>query len=146
MSNRFTGSLVVCVAAAGVALGALALESDDDPVTAAGDPSTAADTGGYGAANDAGAVADGGGEGGAAGATLEVRDFTFSDTTVAPGGQVTVANADGSAHTVTADGGEFDSGEVEGGGNGTFQAPGQTGTYPFFCEIHPGMSGTLTVG
>jgi plastocyanin len=145
MSNRFTGSLVVCVAAAGVALGALALESDDEPATAAGTPTTAADTGGYGAANDAGAVADGG-EAGEAGATLQVRDFSFSDTSVAPGGQVTVANADGTVHTVTADGGEFDTGEVQGGGNATFQAPGQSGTYPFFCEIHPGMSGTLTVG
>jgi plastocyanin len=138
MSTRFTGSLVVCVAAAGVALGALALESDDEPATEAG----AQTTGGYGAANDAGAVADGG----ETGATLQVQDFSFSDTTVAPGGQVTVANADGSPHTVTADGGEFDSGEVDAGGNATFQAPGQTGTYPFFCQIHPGMTGTLTVG
>ncbi|MGH9234265.1 MAG: cupredoxin domain-containing protein [Acidimicrobiales bacterium] len=144
MTNRFTASLVVCVAAAGVAVGALALESDDTPTPAGGTPTTAApNTGGYGAANDAGAVADGDQ---AAGATLQIRDFSFAAASVAPGGQVTVANGDGASHTVTADGGEFDSGEVPGGGTSTFQAPSQPGSYGFVCEIHPDMSGTLTVG
>jgi len=144
MTTRITASLVVCVAAAGVALGALALESDDAPVTATGTPTAAAeDTGGYGAANDAGAAADGGT---AAGTTLEIRDFSFAAASVGPGGQVTVANQDGAPHTVTADGGEFDSGEVQGGGTSTFQAPSQPGSYAFACQIHPGMTGTLTVG
>ncbi len=146
MTTRFTASLVVCVAAAGVALGALALESDDTPAPASGTPTTAAPTGGYGAANDAGAVADGGDGGAAAGATLDVRDFTFASVSVAPGGQVTVANGDDAPHTVTADRGEFDTGEVPGGGSSTFQAPSQSGTYGFICQIHPGMTGTLTVG
>jgi plastocyanin len=142
MSSRFTASLVVCVAAAGVAVGALALESGDTPAPAATTPpaSVPQDGGGYGTAN-------GGGAGGAAsGATLAIRDFTFTDASVAPGGLVTVANGDSAGHTVTANGGEFDSGEVSGGAAGTFQAPGETGTYEFFCAIHPGMTGTLTVG
>lgn len=144
MTTRFTASLVVCVAAAGVALGALALESNDAPAPAAGIPTAAAsDTGGYGAANDAGAVAT---DGAPRAVTLEVSDFSFAAVSVAPGGQVTVANRDGAPHTVTADGGQFDSGEVPGGGSVSFQAPDQPGTYPFACEIHPGMTGTLTVG
>lgn len=143
MSTRITASLVVCVAAAGVAVGALALESGDTEAPQAGESVAATEaTGGYGAADDAGAVADGGTP---AGTTVEIQGMTFSAATVAPGGEVTVVNADEVPHTVTADGGEFDSGEVEGGGTTTFQAPSEPGTYPFFCQIHPGMTGTLTV-
>jgi plastocyanin len=164
MDNRITASLVVCVAAAGVAVGALALDSDDpstatdgpavvsaDPQTGAtgsgGNAATANDAGGTGygnsAGNDAGADAGGGGQ---AGATLGIQDFTFSNTSVAPGGQVVVDNGDGATHTVTADDGEFDSGEVPGGSTSTFQAPDEAGSYGFACEIHPDMTGTLTVG
>lgn len=75
-----------------------------------------------------------------------VQGFAFGATSVAPGGQVTVDNADGAPHTVTAAGGAFDTGEVAGGGTATFQAPGQPGSYDFTCRIHPGMAGTLTVG
>jgi plastocyanin len=35
---------------------------------------------------------------------------------------------------------------VRGGATSTFQAPDEAGTYEFACEIHPGMTGTLTVG
>jgi plastocyanin len=144
MSSRFTASLVVCVAAAGVAVGALALEPGDAPAPAASTPSSSSVTdaagGGYGSA-------DGGTAGGTGnGATVAIRDFTFAASIAAPGAAVTVANADGVPHTVTATGGEFDSGDVPGGGAGTFQAPDASGTYEFFCEIHPGMTGTLTVG
>ena len=143
MNSRFTASLVVCVAAAGVAVGALALEPDDSPAPAAGAPPTSItnDGGGYGAANG-----NGGAGGADSGATLAVRDFTFAATSVAPGGLVTVDNADGAAHTVTAEDGEFDSGEVPGGATSSFHAPDEVGTYEFACEIHPDMTGTLTVG
>jgi plastocyanin len=140
MDSRITASLVVCVAAAGVAVGALALEPGDSPAPAAGTPPTSVteDGGGYGAAN--------GGGGAGSGATLAIRDFTFAATSVAPGGLVTVDNADSADHTVTAEDGEFDSGEVSGGTTSSFQAPDEAGTYEFACEIHPDMTGTLTVG
>ena len=141
MNSRFTASLVVCVAAAGVAVGALALEPGDSPAPATGTtPTSVSDRpGGYGtAANDAG--------GAGTGATLAIRDFTFAATRVAPGELVTVDNEDSAAHTVTAEDGEFGSGEVPGGATSTFQAPDEAGTYEFACEIHPDMTGTLTVG
>jgi plastocyanin len=140
MDSRITASLVVCVAAAGVAVGALALEPGDSPAPAAGTPPTSVteDGGGYGAAN--------GGGGAGSGATLAIRDFSFAATSVAPGGLVTVDNADSADHTVTAEGGEFASGEVSGGTTSSFQAPDEAGTYEFACEIHPDMTGTLTVG
>ena len=140
MDSRITASLVVCVAAAGVAVGALALEPGDSPAPAAGTPPTSVtqDGGGYGAAN--------GGGGAGSGATLAIRDFSFAATSVAPGGLVTVDNADSADHTVTAEDGEFDSGEVSGGTTSSFQAPDEAGTYEFACEIHPDMTGTLTVG
>jgi plastocyanin len=139
MNSSITASLVVCVAAAGVAVGALALEPGDSPAPAAGTPPTSIteDGGSYGAAN-------GGGAG--SGATLAIRDFSFAATSVAPSGLVTVDNGDSAAHTVTAEDGEFDSGEVRGGATSTFQAPDEAGTYEFACEIHPDMTGTITVG
>jgi plastocyanin len=141
MNSSITASLVVCVAAAGVAVGALALEPGDSPAPAAGTPPTSVteNGGGYGAAAN--------GAGGAgSGATLAIRDFSFAATSVAPGGLVTVDNADSADHTVTAVDGEFDSGEVSGGTTSSFQAPDEAGTYEFACEIHPDMTGTLTVG
>ena len=57
MNSRFTASLIVCVAAAGVAVGALALEPGESPAPAAGTPPTSIpqDGGGYGASNGGGA-------------------------------------------------------------------------------------------
>jgi plastocyanin len=156
MKTGLTGSLVVCVAAAGIAVGALALEPGGGPAQApasapaaapapAGAPAPAAPAGQppagspYGQAGGAAPAAP-------AGTTVEISDFTFSAPTAGAGASVTVANRDGVAHTVSADDGSFDSGTVDGGATGTFVAPSAPGTYQFHCEIHPQMSGTLTVG
>lgn len=152
-SSTITGALVVCVAAAGIAAGALVLEpGDTSPAApAAGGAAPAAATpapaggGGYGSSGD--------GAGGApaapaapAGGSLEISGFQFGTTTVGAGGQVSVSNRDSAPHTVTSDDGAFDSGQVGGGATGAFVAPAQPGTYEFHCEIHPDMAGTLTVG
>ena len=150
MSNStITGALVVCVAAAGVAAGALFLEPGDDTPAAAPAPAANVNTntdtdtgGGYGA--DSG-LSDEGATATAAPASLEISGFQFESVEVAAGGQVTVDNRDGAPHTATADGGDFDSGQVSGGTAGAFVAPAQPGSYDFHCEIHPDMSGTLTV-
>lgn len=140
MSTPITSALVVCVAAAGLAAGALFLEADDDDTASPGAaPAPAADdsSGGYGGG--------GGGETPSpAGASLEISGFQFGAVTADGGGQVAVQNRDSAPHTVTADDGGFDAG-VEGGSSGSFTAPAQPGTYSFHCEIHPDMSGTITV-
>jgi plastocyanin len=78
---------------------------------------------------------------------VEVADFSFGEPrTATPGAVVEVANADAAAHTLTASGGAFDSGVVEQGAVGSFVAPAEPGTYDFYCEIHPSMTGSLVVG
>lgn len=67
--------------------------------------------------------------------------FTISLAT-----QTTVkwGNGDGITHTVTADGGAFDSGNLASGNSfsHTFAAPG---TFGYHCTIHPTMVGTVVV-
>lgn len=143
MSTPITSALVVCVAAAGVAAGALFIQADDDDTSPSPPPVAAAETGSGGYGND-GAGADGAPTT-ASGASLEISGFQFAAVEVASGGQVSVSNRDSAPHTVTADDGAFDAGEVSGGSTGAFTAPGEPGTYQFHCDIHPDMSGTLTV-
>jgi plastocyanin len=80
-------------------------------------------------------------------AAISVSGFAFAPATltVSPGQQVTVANHDSVAHTVTATGGAFDTGDITPGGSATFTAPAKAGDYPYDCTIHPFMKGTLTV-
>ena len=56
-----------------------------------------------------------------------------------------MSNADAAAHTLTAKGGAFDTGTVDQGVVTSFTAPAAPGTYEFFCEIHPSMTGSLVV-
>jgi plastocyanin len=80
------------------------------------------------------------------GADVTIADFTFSALPVSAGAEVTVANDDSTAHTVTADDDSFDSGNIGAGSSGTVTAPDAPGEYPFHCEIHKSMTGTLVVG
>ena len=56
-----------------------------------------------------------------------------------------MSNADAAAHTLTAKDGAFDTGSVDQGAITSFTAPAVPGTYEFFCEIHPSMTGSLVV-
>jgi plastocyanin len=79
------------------------------------------------------------------GAVITIADFDFGGpVTVAAGETITVRNTDGVTHTWTASDGAFDSGNIAGGSefSTTLDAPGE---YAFFCEIHPSMTGTITV-
>jgi plastocyanin len=144
-TTPITGALVVIVAAAGVAIGALALDAGDTsgPASSGPDPTVQASDGGGSGYGDS--AADGTPTN-AGGASLEISGFQFGAVSVAGGGQVTVDNRDSATHTVTADDDEFDTGQVSGGGTSSFVAPSTPGTYEFHCQIHPDMSGTLTVG
>lgn len=89
--------------------------------------------------------------GGASGAVLPegepyvVSDYAFEALVVAPGQVVEVIDEDGEPHTLTATDGAFDTGSFDGNSPGMFTAPVEPGTYEFTCEIHPTMTGTLTV-
>ncbi len=80
--------------------------------------------------------------------TIIIRNFAFhpGTLTVASGATVTVTNEDHVAHTVTSTSGHyFNTGDVDPGTTVTFRAPTKPGTYPYFCEIHQYMTGTLVV-
>jgi plastocyanin len=78
--------------------------------------------------------------------TIEIKDFSFqpSSITVPVGTIVTWVNSDPSSHTVTSDDGKFNSGNIITGGQFKFTFS-QPGTYKYHCNIHPSMTGVVTV-
>lgn len=80
------------------------------------------------------------------GSAITIRNFEFSPNrlTVKARATVTVRNSDSTDHTVTADGGAFDTGRIRGGATATFTVT-KPGTYPYHCDIHQFMKGVLEV-
>jgi plastocyanin len=78
---------------------------------------------------------------------ITISNFMFSPmrVSVAPGSTVSVTNKDSVAHTLTATGGQFDTGDINGGQTKTFTAPSKAGTYSYICNIHQYMMGTIVV-
>ena len=122
-----------------------------EPAAAATNPPAAAGGGGRGdyadpvGATSAPATDAPAGDDAVGGAEIVISGFEFSEgITVPVGTTVIVRNDDSAGHTVTADDGSFDSGRIDGGSTGeiTFTA---AGTFTFHCELHPAMSGTITV-
>ena len=77
---------------------------------------------------------------------VDIAGFAFSpqSVTVAVGDTVTWSNADVRSHTVTANGGAFDTGTI--GGNTSKSLTFSTaGTFAYHCRIHPSMTGTVVV-
>lgn len=127
MALRFTPTLAVCALGAIVtgALLALPPADDDSSVPAPAAPAPA---------------------GAPAPVAITIADFSFgAPRTVAAGAVVQVTNADAAAHTLTAEDGTFDTGSVDEGTTVSFTAPAVSGTYEFFCDIHPTMTGQLVV-
>jgi plastocyanin len=81
--------------------------------------------------------------------TIVISSFTFKpmDITVAPGATVHVTNNDSTTHTLSAISSPpaFDTGDIAPGRTVTFTAPAKPGQYPYICQIHQYMHGTLTV-
>lgn len=77
---------------------------------------------------------------------VSIQGFAFNpqDLTVTHGTTVRWTNLDGPLHTSTSDDGVWDSGNLSTGQTFTFTF-GPSGTYPYFCEIHPTMTATITV-
>jgi plastocyanin len=61
------------------------------------------------------------------------------------GARVTISNQDSTAHTATADGGSFDTGNIDPGGSKTVSLT-KAGRFPYHSEIHPFMHGVIVVG
>ncbi len=78
---------------------------------------------------------------------ITISNFMFSPMalTVAPGATVSVTNKDSTTHTVTATGGQFNTGNVTQNQTTTFKAPMEAGTYHYICNIHQYMMGSITV-
>ena len=80
--------------------------------------------------------------------TIVIKDFVFipKTLTVAPGAVLMVDNQDTAPHTATADDKGFDTGNLDGNQRGSITAPMKPGEYPYICDIHQYMKGSLTVG
>lgn len=79
-------------------------------------------------------------------AKVEIAGFAYDPdpVTIEEGGKVIWINRDPEPHTATAEDGSFDTGTLEEGKlkSESFKEPG---TYPYVCEIHPDMTGTVEV-
>ncbi|MFL5859164.1 MAG: cupredoxin family copper-binding protein [Solirubrobacteraceae bacterium] len=77
---------------------------------------------------------------------VAVADFHFSPaaTTIHVGDTVTWTNNGPSSHTATARNGGFDTGVLKKGQSASHTFT-QTGTFTYFCQIHPFMHGTIVV-
>ena len=79
-------------------------------------------------------------------AEVNIDNFSFSPATltVKAGMAVTWTNRDDIPHTVVANDKSFKSKVLDTGEKFTF-TPTKPGTYPYFCSIHPKMTGKLVV-
>ncbi|HET8524187.1 MAG TPA: cupredoxin domain-containing protein [Thermomicrobiales bacterium] len=78
--------------------------------------------------------------------SVSIHNFAFDPgtITITAGTTVTWTNNDSTTHTVTADDGAFDSGNLPTGQSFsmTFDTPG---TFTYHCAIHPNMTATIIV-
>jgi len=76
--------------------------------------------------------------------SVQFQAFGPSQTDILPGETVQWDNVSERTHTVTADDGSFDSGELP-GGSSFAQEFDADGLYAYHCTIHPGMVGEIDV-
>lgn len=90
-------------------------------------------------------VSCGGASDGPLDARIVIENFSFGgDVSMPVGSTATVTNRDGVAHTWTADSGAFDSDVIEPDASFSFTFD-QPGDIPFFCSIHPSMTGVVSI-
>ena len=136
MPSRISITLLICILGAAVAIGALFLPPRE---TASSTPET-----GY--AITAALADDSSGENEPEIIEISIEAFRFTDPgEVAPGQQIRVVNNDSMPHTLTADDDTFDTGLLQPGESALFTAPDSAGSFSFFCEVHPSMTGALNV-
>lgn len=78
--------------------------------------------------------------------TITIDNFTFGTdaVTISPGTEVTWVNRDDMPHTVVSTAGVFSSKALDTNDRFSYTF-GQPGTYPYYCSIHPRMTGTIVV-
>ena len=79
-------------------------------------------------------------------ASVSIANFSFTPAklSISVGTTVIWTNNDSVTHTVTADGGAFDSNNLSPGNTFSFTFS-KAGTYTYHCKIHPSMMGTILV-
>jgi plastocyanin len=146
MLTTFTLFLVAATLVAGCA------GDDTGGAASGGEPATTttaapATTQGGDTGGGRGDYGGGGGSGGqAAKGAVRIADFAFTpdSRSAKVGDSVKWTNEDGATHTVTADDGAFDSGNLAAGKAFSFTFD-KAGTFAYHCNIHQRMTGTVTV-
>jgi plastocyanin len=84
---------------------------------------------------------------GASGNSIVIENTAFSPAQleISAGSTVTISNKDAGSHTWTADDDDGGFDEALGGGDSTTHVFADAGTYPYHCEIHSSMKGTVVV-
>jgi plastocyanin len=93
-------------------------------------------------------AASSGGSGAGSTTHIEISNFMFSpmNDTVSPGATISVTNKDSATHTLSSTtAGAFNTGNIKDNQTKTFKAPTKPGKYPYICNIHQYMMGTITV-
>ena len=77
--------------------------------------------------------------------SVAVKDFAFNPSAItAPVGQtITFTNGDSAPHTATLDDGSCTTPNIASGSSDGLMFT-VAGTYPFHCNVHPNMKGTIT--
>lgn len=77
---------------------------------------------------------------------VAIKDFAFGPTDIQAkvGQTVTFTNGDSAPHTASLDDGSCTTPNIAGGGSDGLMFTA-AGTYPFHCNVHPKMKGTITV-
>ena len=105
--------------------------------------------GGGGSTGSAGSSSSSGGAAASAKSTdsISISNFMFQPmaASVPPGATVTVTNKDPVTHTLSATGGQFNTGDIGPHQTKTFTAPMKAGTYHYICDIHQYMMGSIVV-
>ena len=75
-----------------------------------------------------------------------IEDFTFvpAEVTAAVGQTITWTNADSAPHTATLDDDACGTGNIAQNASAGLVFD-TAGTYPYHCQIHPNMTGTITI-
>jgi plastocyanin len=98
--------------------------------------------------NSSGAASTAKSGSGSSAKAVTIADYSFkpSDLTVPVGTTVTFTNTDSTPHTATSKRqGAFDSGPIDTGKTGSIKL-NEAGTFAYYCQFHPFMKGTITVG